>query len=153
MLKQYLIRIMIFYIPCFLLCNLFFCYLYLICYKMHLHFSLSYFVWLPLWLPFQNKCWELHQYTFYIMRKMGCTTSVRRRLCTDRSESGEWTLGSWTLRRRSDKKKAPGLQPEAFSCLTTAEDGTWTHTILLPQAPEACASANSATSACVLSYE
>ena len=28
-----------------------------------------------------------------------------------------------------------------------AEDGTWTHTILLPQAPEACASANSATSA------
>ena len=29
-----------------------------------------------------------------------------------------------------------------------AGDGTWTHTILRPQAPEACASANSATSAC-----
>ena len=28
-----------------------------------------------------------------------------------------------------------------------AGDGTWTHTILLPQAPEACASANSATPA------
>ena len=28
-----------------------------------------------------------------------------------------------------------------------AGDGTWTHTTLLPQAPEACASANSATPA------
>lgn len=31
--------------------------------------------------------------------------------------------------------------------LLYAGDGTWTHTVLLPQAPEACASANSATPA------
>ena len=38
--------------------------------------------------------------------------------------------------------------------IKNAGDGTWTHTILLPQAPEACASANSATPAnkYILSY-
>ena len=33
-----------------------------------------------------------------------------------------------------------------------AGDGTWTHTILLPQAPEACASANSATPASSIKF-
>ena len=34
-----------------------------------------------------------------------------------------------------------------FKKQKNAEGGTWTRTVLLPQAPEACASANSATSA------
>ena len=47
-------------------------------------------------------------------------------------------------------RKKPGcfiIKASRLFKIKSAGDGTWTHTVLLPQAPEACASANSTTPA------
>ena len=59
------------------------------------------------------------------------------------------------LSKTTIQKRAKAFRPDSFihPCNSfwkqkkNAEGGTWTRTVLLPQAPEACASANSATSA------
>ena len=58
-----------------------------------------------------------------------------------------WHIAPWHHVMYRKKELAVCSASSFKQKIKSAEGGTWTRTVLLPQAPEACASANSATSA------